>query len=79
MSTKLKKEGFKCLSFLISCFPIDEKIHPLVSVNIQKLLQLEGEICSTKIDCNKDHLSFELQLSQEPHEKEYPTKPNQLE
>jgi hypothetical protein len=36
MNTKLKEEGFKCLSLLISCWHIDEKIRLLTNVNIPK-------------------------------------------
>lgn len=38
MHTKLKKKSlFQCLSFPIPCWLIDEKTHPLVSVEIKNL------------------------------------------
>jgi hypothetical protein len=72
MNTKLKKEGFKCLSLLISCWRINEKIHPLVGVNIPKPLQLKRETCPSRIDGNKDHLSSKWQLSHNPMRKSSP-------
>jgi hypothetical protein len=76
MDVKLKKEGFQCSSLAMWCWHINEKIHLPVSVDIQKLLHLNGKTCFLKIDHDKNHLSLELQ---QPHEKKQLAKPNQLE
>jgi hypothetical protein len=52
------------------CWLIDEKTHPLASVNIRKSLQLEGETYPLSIDHDNDHPLPKPRLSQQPHEKE---------
>jgi hypothetical protein len=78
MCIKLKEEFLECLLLPTPCWHIDEKIHPPISVNIQKLPQLERETCPLGIDHDKDHLSPKSQLSSQPHQKEQPVKSNQL-
>jgi hypothetical protein len=64
MRAKLKKEGFQCPSFPMSCWHIDEKTHPHVGLNTQKPLQLEGKTCPLQTNRDKDCPLHELQLSQ---------------
>jgi hypothetical protein len=61
------------------CWHINEETHPLDGVNIQKILQLEGTIGPLKIDHNKTRPLPNLQLLQQPHEKEQLVKLNQFE
>jgi hypothetical protein len=66
MYVKLKEEGHQCPLLPTPCWHINEKTCSHVIINTQKPFELEGETCLFGTNCDKDDLSFEPQLSQQP-------------